>query len=60
MSMKEIEENECVICFENIDDSKKYVQCCSCMKNTTTNVYVYGIKKQHKKKYVLPVSKRNY
>ena len=32
MSMKESQEDECVICFEEIDNSKKYVQCCSCMK----------------------------
>ena len=32
MSMKESDEDECVICFEEIDTSKKYVQCCSCMK----------------------------
>ena len=32
MSMKENDEDECVICFEEIDTSKKYVQCCSCMK----------------------------
>ena len=32
MSLKESEEDECVICFEEIDTSKKYVQCCSCMK----------------------------
>ena len=32
MSMKESDEDECVICFEEIDTGKKYVQCCSCMK----------------------------
>ena len=33
MNLKENEDDdECVICFENIDNSKKYVQCCSCMK----------------------------
>ena len=33
MNMKESEDDdECVICFENMDTSKKYVQCCSCMK----------------------------
>lgn len=33
MSMKEIEEDECIICFEEMNtDSQKYVQCCSCMK----------------------------
>ena len=33
MNMKEIEfDDDCVICFENIDNTKKYVQCCSCMK----------------------------
>jgi len=33
MNLKENEDDDdCVICFENIDNSKKYVQCCSCMK----------------------------
>ena len=61
MSMKESDENECVICFEEIDtDSKKYVQCCSCMKKYHYKCICEWNKKAHEKRFVLLVNKKNY
>ena len=48
MSMKESDEDECVICFEEIDTSKKYVQCCSCMKKYHYKCICIGIRRHRK------------
>jgi len=50
MSMKESDEDECVICFEEIDTSKKYVQCCSCMKKYHYKCICSWNKKAHEKR----------
>ena len=50
MSIKENDEDECVICFEEIDTSKKYVQCCSCMKKYHYKCICNWNKKAHEKR----------
>ena len=59
MNMKENEDDEdCVICFENIDNSKKYVQCCSCMKKYHYKCICNWNKKTTEKRACPTVNKR--
>jgi len=50
MNLKENYEDECIICFELIDSSKKFVQCCSCMKKYHYKCICIWDKKAQEKK----------